>query len=120
MAISKKNSSKKTGGKVRAAPKRSSTPTVRSKNGNGKKAVAKKTPASASKVNAKNGKKPVENITRASTRSLGISENERLRQAELLLDLSRRIGAMESLDEILATMVEMTTWEVGAERGRER
>ncbi len=43
--------------------------------------------------------------------------NKRLKQAEMLLNVSRRVAAMETLDEILETLVEMTTWELGAERG---
>ena len=35
----------------------------------------------------------------------------------MLLDLSKRVAAIESLDEILEILVEMTTWEVDAERG---
>lgn len=46
-----------------------------------------------------------------------MTETERLRQAEMLLDLSKRVAAIESLDEILEILVEMTTWEIGAERG---
>jgi adenylate cyclase len=42
---------------------------------------------------------------------------KRLKQAEMLLAVSRRVAAMETLDEILTTLVEMTTWELGAERG---
>lgn len=41
----------------------------------------------------------------------------KLKQAEMLLDVSRRVAAIETLDEVLATLVEMTTWEIGAERG---
>ena len=41
----------------------------------------------------------------------------RLHEAELLLEISRRISAMESLDAVLATLVEITTAELGAERG---
>ncbi len=43
-------------------------------------------------------------------------EQKRLRQAEILLDVSRRVAAIDSLDEILATLVEMVSWELGAER----
>jgi len=43
--------------------------------------------------------------------------NKRLKQAEMLLNVSRRVAAMETLDEILETLVEMTTWELDAERG---
>ncbi len=45
------------------------------------------------------------------------SESKRLEQAEMLLDISRKVAAIESLDEVLATLVEVTTWELGAERG---
>ena len=50
---------------------------------------------------------------------IGVSDDDmrRLRQAEVLLNISRRVAAIESLDEVLSTLVEMTTWEVGAERG---
>ncbi|MBL6945395.1 MAG: GAF domain-containing protein [Rhodospirillales bacterium] len=46
-----------------------------------------------------------------------LGEGERLRQAEMLLDLSKRVAAIESLDEILEILVQMTTAEIGAERG---
>ncbi len=42
---------------------------------------------------------------------------KRLQQAELLLDLSRKVSSFETLDEMLAALVEVTTWELGAERG---
>ncbi|MDP6389088.1 MAG: GAF domain-containing protein [Alphaproteobacteria bacterium] len=35
----------------------------------------------------------------------------------MLLDISKKVAAIESLDEVIAAMVEMTTWELGAERG---
>ena len=54
---------------------------------------------------------------RSIRKSAKTSAAERLRQAEMLLDLSKRVAAIESLDEILEILVEMTTWEVGAERG---
>ncbi|MHA1598246.1 MAG: GAF domain-containing protein [Alphaproteobacteria bacterium] len=41
---------------------------------------------------------------------------KRMVQAEMLLDVSRKMAAIESLDEVLATLMEMTTWELGAER----
>jgi len=43
--------------------------------------------------------------------------DKKLKQAEMLLSVSRRCAAIESLDEILKTLVEMTTWELDAERG---
>lgn len=43
--------------------------------------------------------------------------DKKLQQAEMLLSVSRKVAAIESLDEILKTLVEMTTYELGAERG---
>ena len=43
--------------------------------------------------------------------------DRKLKQVEMLLSVSKKVAAIESLDEILATLVEMTTWELGAERG---
>ncbi|NQW01201.1 MAG: GAF domain-containing protein, partial [Rhodospirillales bacterium] len=43
--------------------------------------------------------------------------DKKLKQAEMLLSVSRKVAAIESLDEILKTLVEMTTYELGAERG---
>jgi adenylate cyclase len=45
------------------------------------------------------------------------SANAKLKQSELLLAISRRVAAMETVDEILETLVEITTVELGAERG---
>ncbi|MBI3045530.1 MAG: GAF domain-containing protein [Betaproteobacteria bacterium] len=41
----------------------------------------------------------------------------RLRSAELLLSISQKMASIDSLDEVLTTLVEMTTAELGAERG---
>lgn len=46
-----------------------------------------------------------------------LDARRRLREAELLLDITRRISAMDSLDAVLNTLVEMTTSELNAERG---
>ncbi len=48
-------------------------------------------------------------------RSMSAEEKRNL-QAEMLLDISRKVAAIESLDEVLAALMEMTTWELGAER----
>jgi adenylate cyclase len=45
------------------------------------------------------------------------SQKRRLAQAELLLEVSRRMAAYDTLDEILNALVEITTEELGAERG---
>ena len=39
-----------------------------------------------------------------------------LRQAEMLLNISQRVAAIESLDEVLATLVDITTAETDSER----
>ncbi|MBT4932743.1 MAG: GAF domain-containing protein [Rhodospirillaceae bacterium] len=44
------------------------------------------------------------------------SDEKRMIQAEMLLDVSRKVAAIESLDEVLAVLMEMSTWELGAER----
>jgi len=70
--------------------------------------------ASNNGARAKSDRKSESPAKRKRTR---LTEGERLRQAEMLLDLSKRVAAIESLDEILEILVEMTTWEIGAERG---
>jgi adenylate cyclase len=45
------------------------------------------------------------------------AEKLQLREAVLLLDISRRIAAQDTLDAILQTLVEITTTKLGAERG---
>ena len=42
---------------------------------------------------------------------------KRLRETELLLDISRKMSAIDSLDTVLNVLVEMTTAELRAERG---
>ncbi|MBM3582505.1 MAG: GAF domain-containing protein, partial [Alphaproteobacteria bacterium] len=39
-----------------------------------------------------------------------------MQNAEMLLALSRKVAAIDSLDEIIETVMEMTSWELGAER----
>ena len=45
------------------------------------------------------------------------SQNKRLRFAELLLSISQKMASMDSLDEVLTALVEVTTAELNAERG---
>ncbi|MDP7098090.1 MAG: GAF domain-containing protein [Rhodospirillales bacterium] len=45
------------------------------------------------------------------------NQAKRLNQAEMLLEISKKMAAIESLDEVLEALVKMTTWELGAERG---
>ena len=42
--------------------------------------------------------------------------DKKLQQAEMLLDVSRRVAGIESLDEVLQTLVEMIANDLGAER----
>ncbi len=44
-------------------------------------------------------------------------QKRRLREAELLLAISRRMSTMNTLDEVLHTLVELTSAELNAERG---
>jgi adenylate cyclase len=46
-----------------------------------------------------------------------VESKERLRRAELLLDISREVSCLESIDDILDVLVRITTSELGAERG---
>ena len=41
----------------------------------------------------------------------------KLREVQMLLNISRTLAAMETVDELLATLVEITSAETGAERG---
>ena len=45
------------------------------------------------------------------------SDRQRLKIVEMLLEVSRRMAAYETLDEVLKALVEMTTAELDAERG---
>ncbi|MCG2584506.1 GAF domain-containing protein [Massilia sp. TS11] len=45
------------------------------------------------------------------------AQHRRLREVEMLLEVSRRMAAYDTLDEILNALVEVTTEELGAERG---
>lgn len=45
------------------------------------------------------------------------AQRKRLRQVELLLEVSRRMAAYDTLDEILTALVDVTTDELDAERG---
>ena len=58
------------------------------------------------------------NTKQADTKtSQAADPTERLRRAEMLLDISREVSALGSLDDILEAMVRITTAELGAERG---
>lgn len=78
-----------------------------------------KTPKSVGLVTKKAGIKAnakAKAKTKAGT-SRKPDQEKRLQQTEMLLGVSRKLAAIESLDEILETLVKMTTWELGAERG---
>jgi adenylate cyclase len=53
----------------------------------------------------------------ASVQATPGAQSKRLRQVELLLEVSRRMAAYDTLDEILTALIEVTTDELGAERG---
>src|ERR1035437_6557692 len=60
---------------------------------------------------------PMTPRTLRSASSAAMAQKKRLREAELLLDISRKMSAIDSLDTVLNVLVEMTTAELGAERG---
>ncbi|MDD9878439.1 MAG: GAF domain-containing protein, partial [Magnetovibrio sp.] len=74
-------------------------------------------PESKEKPKRGGAKKPPKPLKKGGQAHRLQQANKRLKQAEILLNVSRRVAAMETLDEILETLVEMTTWELGAERG---
>jgi adenylate cyclase len=47
----------------------------------------------------------------------GAQQRNQLRETELLLDVSRKMAEFDTLDEVLAALVEMTTTRLNAERG---
>jgi adenylate cyclase len=58
-----------------------------------------------------------QNIAKIPASADVISQKKRLREAELLLDISRKMSAIDSLDTVLNVLVELTTAELGGERG---
>ena len=51
------------------------------------------------------------------SRKAEVTDDEtRLRQAELLLQISRRVAAFETLDQVLTTLIEVISLELNAER----
>jgi len=61
-------------------------------------------------------KPPAGGARRRSARS-GVEGTRRLRHVELMLDITRKMAAMDSLDEVLYTLIALTSEEIGAERG---
>ena len=53
---------------------------------------------------------------RKSQKTFTVDEHRRLREAELLLNVTSRLASFDSLDEVLVALVEMTTEELGTER----
>ncbi len=77
------------------------------------------TPAARNKSGTKSGEKPVDkrNGKRISVPGVRASHDRRLRFAELLLGISQKMSGMDTLDEVLTSLVEVTTAELKAERG---
>ena len=50
-------------------------------------------------------------------RDRSVSDAMKLRQAQMLLSVSKTVAAYETLDEVLATLVKFTTEETGCDRG---
>lgn len=61
--------------------------------------------------------KPSKTRTQAQTNSKRLAETRKsLRRAEMLLEVSRKIASIDSLDEALAALVDLISQELGAER----
>jgi len=60
---------------------------------------------------------PVRKIGTANNAYPRTVEGKRLQQFEMLLNLSKKLAAIECLDEVLETLVDMTTTELKGERG---
>ena len=56
--------------------------------------------------------------TPAKPRARTARRSERLKLVEMLLEVTRRMAAYDSLDDVLHALVDMTTSEIGAEIGR--
>ena len=63
-------------------------------------------------------KRPASRVaSRAPVRESVASLRARLRRTEMLIRLSQRVASIDNLDELLATLVELTANETNAERG---
>jgi adenylate cyclase len=62
-------------------------------------------------------KAPAKAPAKTSSRSAGAGRATGLTRSEMLLGVSHRLAALDTLDEMLQTLVETTRWELGAERG---
>jgi len=89
-----------------------------------KKSLVKATPGTTGRKSVDPRTKPKEaakssKAARQSTKSAAAADslNKRLRFTEMLLGISQKIAGIDSLDEVLSTLVELTTAELNAERG---
>ena len=67
-----------------------------------------------------NNRSPIKSLSKRKPKDVDARlalADKKLKQAEMLLSVSRKVAAIEGLDEILKTLIEMTTYELGAERG---
>ena len=77
------------------------------------------TPAARNKSGARSGDTAADKRSgkRISVPGVRASHDRRLRFAELLLGISQKMSGMDTLDEVLTSLVEVTTAELKAERG---
>ena len=59
----------------------------------------------------------ISDVRRKAAAERDSESRRRLRHAELLLEVTRRMASYGTLDEVLSALVEMTTTELNAERG---
>ena len=68
-------------------------------------------PSNIRPLPGRSGERPAKPSLRSAPR------NKRLKLVELLLEVTRRMAAYDTLDDVLHALVDMTTTEIGAERG---
>jgi adenylate cyclase len=91
----------------------------------GKRAKGRKAPAVKKATNGENGVKKTSRVTNgakangaaAAAQAHEDNHHDAMSQAELLLSVSNRLAAHQTLDEQLQTLVEMTNSVLGVERG---
>lgn len=119
MADTQSARSKKSGAK-KSAPKMPSRPAPKAASkaaSKAKKTAPKTTPRTAPKTAPKTGPKKRANGKLApQSRVLSGDELHRLERAEMLLELSRHMAGIETLDEVLRELVDIVSRETKAER----
>jgi adenylate cyclase len=90
---------------------------VDNSNGNGHSISAKEARDGGGADSGSGAKKPAKKRAAPKRKNTIASLEKRLERAEMLLHVSKKMAAIETLDEVLETLVEITTEGTNAERG---